>query len=121
MNTSATPAPTTGDDIQTRVVGHTVQVSRAGQRVATANVTVEGDVLRVDFSIDHGHLPVTVRHELVEAFFGIADDAGCETFEAAIPIGDGDLLRHLERHCQSMKVHAAGATCLVTGTPRRQP
>ena len=90
-----------------------VLVETEGRLVAAADVVEDGAVVRLHFGVDRGHLPVQVRHTLVDAVFDLPALQTSRAVQAAIPLGDVDLLGGLRAHCLQMEARAAGATCLV--------
>jgi hypothetical protein len=92
-----------------------VLVETEGRQVAAADVIEDGPVVRLAFGVDRGHLPVQVRHRLVDAVFELPVMRTGRAVQAAIPLGDVDLLGGIRAHCQHMEARAAGSTCLVDG------
>jgi len=93
-----------------------VVVEAGGASLGTAAVTDEDRVVQVRFEIAHGHLPMTARRELVEAVFALPQLTNPCTVQAAIPIGDADLLSELRARLATITTRAAGATCLIDAT-----
>jgi hypothetical protein len=93
----------------------TVGVSAEGRRVAAVDVYPDPDSEQATlrFRVDAGHLPATVRRELVEAVLNLSQLRDCYRLHIALPLGDAELLRDLEQHCAALNAHAAGATCLI--------
>ena len=94
----------------------TVAIVADGHTVATAEVRKSEAAVRVSFSVSHGHLPVRVRRELVDAVFELPLVQHSRTVLASVPLGDVDLLNGLRAHCVAVSTRAAGSTCLVDGT-----
>jgi hypothetical protein len=93
-----------------------VAIVADGHKVATAEVRESGAAVRVSFSVSHGHLPMRVRRELVDAVFQLPLMQHSRTVLASVPLGDVDLLNGLRAHCVAVSTRAAGSTCLVDGT-----
>ena len=101
-----------------------VQVETGGRLVAAADVVEDGSVVRVQFGVDRGHLPMQVRHSLVDAVFGLPALQTTRPVQAAVPLGDVDLLSGIRYHCLHIEARAAGSTCLVdavVNTKRNRP
>ena len=94
----------------------TVAIVSDGHTLATADVLDDESAVRVSFNVSHGHLPMTVRRELVDAVFELPLMRDSRTVLASVPLGDVDLLKGLEAHCAVVSTRAAGSTCLVDGT-----
>ncbi len=90
-----------------------VRVETEGRLVAAADVVEDGSVVRLDFGVDRGHLPVQVRRSLVDAVFDLPVLQTARPVQAAFPLGDVDLLSGLRTHCHDVEARAAGSTCLV--------
>lgn len=88
----------------------------AGASLGAAVVTRDGDVVQIRFQIASGHLPTTARHDLVAAVFALPELENPGIVQAAIPIGDADLLAELRAHLADVHTRAAGATCLIDAT-----
>lgn len=84
-----------------------------GHPIAHADVSDDGAVVELRFSVDQGHLPFLARELLVEATFGLPSLKEPRLVHATLPLGDVDLLAGLRRHCSHVDVRAAGASCLV--------
>src|SRR6266496_4574619 len=87
-----------------------VLVETEGRLVAAADVVEDGAVVRLQFGVDRGHLPVQVRHTLVDAVFDLPALQTSRAVQAAIPLGDVDLLGGLRAHCLHIEARAAGST-----------
>ena len=90
-----------------------VTVQKDGQPVATADIFEDSLGIQVRFNIEHGHLPMQVRRQLVDAVFDLPTMRTIRTVRASIPLGDVDLLNGLRSHCARIDTRAAGSTCLV--------
>jgi hypothetical protein len=90
-----------------------VLVEDDGQTIAHVDVSDDGEVVDLRFSVNQGHLPVPARRLLVEAAFDLPLLKEPRLVHATLPLGDVDLLAGLRRHCAHLDARAAGATCLV--------
>jgi hypothetical protein len=76
-------------------------------------VVNNGRFLQLTFEIARGHLPVTARRELVNTVFALPELAASCMVQAAIPMGDADLLAELRARLADVNTRAAGVTCLI--------
>lgn len=88
---------------------------------ALAEVVADELCVRVSFHVRGGHLPPGVRPALVEQVFALPDVGDQDTLQAAVPLGDTELLQALRGRCSSMRTRAAGSTCLVDGVLAHEP
>jgi hypothetical protein len=93
-----------------------VVIETGGSSLGTAAVTDDGCFLQLSFEVAHGHLPMTARHDLVEAVFALPELAVPCSVQAAIPIGDYQLLAELSARLADVHTRAAGVTCLIDAT-----
>jgi hypothetical protein len=96
--------------------GQRLSVVLDGVALATADIGSEDDAVILHFEIRARHLPPGARQALVEAVFDIVERDRPRTVEAAIPLGDVDLLTALAAHLALVHTHAAGSTCLIDAT-----
>jgi hypothetical protein len=80
---------------------------------AGADVSTTDSCVCVSFHVRSGHLPSTLRADLVDAVFALPEFEEQLVVRAAIPMGDSQLLEAFRARCSSMTSHAAGATCLI--------
>jgi hypothetical protein len=90
-----------------------VLVEDDGRQIARVDVSEDGPVVDLRFSVNQGHLPAGTRGLLVEAAFDLPALKEPRLVHATLPLGDVDLLAGLRRHCTHVDARAAGATCLV--------
>ena len=91
-------------------------VRLGGTSVGQISVACDGDIARLSFSVEPGHLPRAAREALVSAAFNeLASRPACRV-QAALPLGDVDLLTALTRRLSHPTVRAAGHTCLLDAT-----
>ena len=90
-----------------------VEIDIDGHAAGLASVTRSGDQVTVRFAVAGGHLPVTLRPELVEAAFELPQLRSAHVLRVALPAGDVELLIGVRDHAAVTDVHVAGATCLV--------
>lgn len=86
--------------------------SAAGRILASVEVRGSGVDVLLSFRVAAGHMPMTVRGQLVDAVFELPDVHDCRRLTATVPIGDAQLLTGLRAHCHASVTHPAGATCL---------
>ena len=106
-----------------------VEVEVDGRLVASADVE-EGDergVVRASLQVEPGHQPAGSRTRLVDAVLDLPEVHDQQRLEAALPIGDSEILERLRERSEDMQTRPAGATCLVdadlpeTGSPLQPP
>jgi hypothetical protein len=90
-----------------------LSVIEQGTTLARAHVTTSGDCVQLSVHIGAGHLPASVRPELLRRVFALPEVAGHHALRASIPTGDAELLLALQERCVSITTRVAGATCLV--------
>ena len=90
-----------------------VLVEDDGHQIARVDVSEDGPVVDLRFSVNQGHLPAGTRSLLVEAAFDLPLLKEPRLVHATLPLSDVDLLAGLRRHCTHVDARAAGATCLV--------
>ena len=94
-----------------------VWLETEGRMAGHVVVSRRGDLVLMNFTVAHGHLPVTTRRDLVEQAFGLPElGHRDQPVLAIIPLGDVELLQGLEDHLCGVSARAAGATCLVEAT-----
>jgi len=99
-----TDAPRVRLEVDGRVAG--------GVRVRRRN-----DVLFLQFTVAHGHLPRDVRQNLLEQAFLLPElSIASQRVLVTIPLGDVELLQGLQVRLGEVRVHAAGASCLIEAT-----
>ncbi len=98
-----------------RTDGHASRVSieSDGRPVAAADIVDDGTAVLLRFRVDGGHLPMQVRHQLMQAVFDLPALQTRRVVHASLPLGDVDLLAGLRTHCADVDTRAAGSTCLV--------
>jgi hypothetical protein len=92
-----------------------VEIDVGGRIVATADVERPGSAgpVRAVLNVESGHLPTGSRTRLVDAMFDLPELQAGDQLEAAVPIGDAEILDRLRQRCADMQTRPAGATCLV--------
>jgi len=92
-----------------------VEIDIGGRVVATADVErpESAGPVRAVLYVESGHLPTGSRTRLVDAMFDLPELQGGEHLEAAVPIGDAEILDRLRQRCVEVRTRPAGATCLV--------
>jgi hypothetical protein len=92
-----------------------VEIDVGGRVVATADVErpESAGPVRVVVNVESGHLPTGSRTRLVDAMFDLPELQPGDQFEAAVPIGDAEILDRLRQRLADVRTRPAGATCLV--------
>jgi hypothetical protein len=99
-----------------------VTVAINGHEVASAEVITEDRAtVRVGFRVEAGHLPVALRPRLVDAVFALPTVRSRSRVQAAVALGDVDLIEAIRNHCAAMVSHAAGCTCVIEGDISQPP
>jgi hypothetical protein len=111
---------------------NTAQIIRTPGRVHVFVRIEEDTVVSVDvddcpdgiglrFSVPRSHLPMSARRDLVEAAFDLPQLRSAHEVKVSLPLGDAELLGHLQAHLVIAASRAAGATCLIDGVARPVP
>jgi hypothetical protein len=92
-----------------------VEIDVGGRVIATADVERHESAgpVRAALYVESGHLPIGSRARLVDAMFDLPELQSSEHLEAAVPIGDAEILDRLRQRCVDVRTRPAGATCLV--------
>jgi hypothetical protein len=92
-----------------------VEIDVGGRVVATADVErpESAGPVRVVVNVESGHLPTGSRTRLVDAMFDLPELQPGDQLEAAVPIGDAEILDRLRQRLADVRTRPAGATCLV--------
>jgi hypothetical protein len=75
--------------------------------------------VRASLHVESGHLPVGARQRLVDAVLDAPEIRSIRHVQVALPLGDGEVLDRIRQRCDIDDVRAAGATCLVEATFRK--
>ncbi len=97
-----------------RLVTH-VRATAENQRHVDADVVAVQHRVEVSAHIPGGHLPVSLRTDLVEQIFALPEVLAATSLHASIPLGDYELLSAFCERCSAVHARAAGATCLIEG------
>jgi hypothetical protein len=89
--------------------------------VVSVDVDDRPDGIGLRFNVPRSHLPMSARRELVEATFDLPQLRAAHEVKVALPLGDAELLEHLQEHLVIADSRAAGATCLIEGVARPVP
>jgi hypothetical protein len=84
-----------------------------GRRVASANIEIVEQKARASLRVEAGHIPSGTRERLVDAVLDSPEVNASQQIEAAIPIGDGDMLHRIRERCDTTETRAAGTSCLI--------
>lgn len=96
-----------------------VQLLIEGKLAGNVLVYRRDDLLLLNFTVSHGHLPATARRNLLEQAFRLPElNKPRQRVLATIPLGDAELLQGLRTRLAGVQSRAAGATCLVEATTR---
>lgn len=90
-----------------------IEIDIDGHPAGHASVSQVGDQVTVGFAVAGGHLPVTLRPELVQAAFDLPQLQSAHVLRVSLPAGDVELLIGVREHTTVTDVHVAGATCLI--------
>ena len=92
-----------------------LEIDVDGSVVATADVEGhdERGVIRASLQVEPGHQPIGSRTCLVDAVLDLPEARDQRHLEAALPIGDTEMLERLRERCDNVQTRPAGATCLV--------
>ena len=84
-----------------------------GRRVASAEIKVVEEATRASLRVEAGQLPAGTRERLVDAVLDSPEVNASHQIQAAIPIGDADMLHRIRERCDTTELRAAGASCLI--------
>jgi hypothetical protein len=77
-----------------------------------ADVTDDAGAVRIEFHVQAGQ-PATARARLAEDVLANPSVQQGRELHVSLPLGEAEILAYLQVHCPSMRVRAAGSTCLV--------
>ena len=100
-----------------------ITLTDEGQLLAEATIrsATHRPSIHADLHVEAGHLPVGTRTRLVDAVLdATAVEPGIH-LQVTLPAGDGEILDRLRERCDDLQTRSAGASCLATGTLRREP
>ena len=100
-----------------------ITLTDEGQLLAEATIrsATHRPSIHADLHVEAGHLPVGTRTRLVDAVLdATAVEPGIH-LQVTLPAGDGEMLDRLRERCDNLQTRSAGASCLATGTLRREP
>ncbi|HZC53357.1 MAG TPA: hypothetical protein VE441_12780 [Mycobacterium sp.] len=60
-----------------------------------------------------GHLPIGVRHAIVDRTMQCLQDAGVARLHLTVPRGEGEVIQLFSQRCARLRVWPAGSTCLI--------
>lgn len=83
--------------------------------VVEADIVIWPDQLRISFSTASRPVSIDVWRQLLDQVRELPALADRQDFNAALPIGDGELLDALRERCQILEARAAGASVLASG------
>jgi hypothetical protein len=103
----------------------TVQLSADASRVSVttddgrevrADITYVSSGTCVNVAVQAGHLPMRLRHDLMQTVFELRQLQPPAFLTASIPLGDTELLEEFRHRCDRVATRSAGITCLVDAT-----
>jgi hypothetical protein len=95
-----------------------IEVKDGDETVADADVSVSPEhvkTARASLRTASGHIAPGSRRDLVDAVMDLPAVQESSRLEAAIPVGDGELLDRLRERADDVTTRPAGATVLVDG------
>ncbi|HTZ28750.1 MAG TPA: hypothetical protein VMC83_32420 [Streptosporangiaceae bacterium] len=103
-----------------------VEVRDNDQTVAAAEVATPGEAggtARASLRAESGHVPPGKRTDLVDAVMDLPEVRASSRLEAAVPLGDSELLERLRQRTIQTSARPAGSTALVEAAipPEGQP
>lgn len=100
-----------------------ITVDVEGRRVGVADVErlERPGVVRASLHVESGLLPRGSRRLLVDAVLASPEVQSGRRLEAAIPLGDGEMLQRLRERCGDVRTRAAGSSVLVDLVLPEQP
>jgi hypothetical protein len=103
-----------------------VEVRDNDQTVASAEVAASGEAggtARASLHPESGHVPPGKRTDLVDAVMDLPEVQASSRLEAAVPLGDSELLERLRQRTSETSTRPAGSTALVEAAipPEDQP
>jgi hypothetical protein len=99
--------------VLTDAAGVRVLVESGGTALGDAAVAADGRAVRLQITLRGRHLTGAARRTLVDAVFALPELAAQCAVEAAIPLGDAELLAALQSRLTDVHTRAAGSTCLI--------
>jgi hypothetical protein len=92
-----------------------VDIDIAGRSVAAADVEQHDElgVVRAALHVEPGISPPGSRARLVDTILDLPEVHTQQRLEAALPIGETEILQRLRERCDRVQTRPAGATCLV--------
>ncbi len=87
---------------------------------ATIRSATHRPSIHADLHVEAGHLPVGTRTRLVDAVLDLTAAEPGIHLQVTLPAGDGEILDRLRERCDDVQIRSAGASCLATGTLRRE-
>ena len=103
-----------------------VEVRHDDQTVAAADVAAPGEAggtARASLHAESGRVPPGKRTDLVDAVMDLPEVQASSRLEAAVPLGDSELLERLRQRTRQTSTRPAGSTALVEAAipPEDQP
>jgi hypothetical protein len=99
-----------------------ITITDDGQVLAEATIrsATHRPAIHADLHVEAGHLPVGTRTRLVDAVLDLTAAEPGTHLQVTLPAGDGEILDRLRERCDDVQTRPAGASCLATGTFRRE-
>ena len=94
---------------------HHVEIKDGDQTVAAADVTTEEaeGTARASLSAASGHIAPGIRTNLVDAVMDLPEVQESTHLEAALPLGDSEILGRLRERSENVTTRAAGWSALL--------
>lgn len=70
-------------------------------------------VVRAAMHVEPGHLPMGSRSRLVDAVLDLPELQEGTHLEAAVPLGDTEILQRIQERLSDVQTRSVGSTCLV--------
>ena len=93
-----------------------ISVEEDGQVVARATVSVSNSEALASVNVSSGHVPVGTRKKVVDAVHETVLNEEAEHLTASVPLGDAELVEGMRSHLDDVRLRAAGATSIISGT-----
>src|SRR6201995_3428272 len=94
---------------------HHLEIKEGEQTVAAADVTIppETGIAQASLRAAAGQIPPGRRASLVDAVMDLPDVQDSDRLEAALPLGDAEILARLRERSENSTTRAAGASALL--------
>ncbi len=96
-----------------------VEVNDGDRAVAAAEVTTSqgpARTARASLRAQAGHITPGVRARLVDAVLDLPEVQESTRLTAVFPLGDSESLHQLQKRCEDVRTHPAGASAVLEAT-----